>query len=327
MEPEPVYPNLLLSYHFYKKADLDEMIPACFAQPYPQIFADSGAFSAMTTGAQVNIIDYMAWIKRWQHWFVTYSNFDVVGDANATAVNQSIMENAGYAPLPVFHASNEWKPLEDLLAAGYTYIALGGLVPLAVFSKTRMRYLIKAFQMAAGKAVFHGYGITAWKPMSELPWYSVDSSTWASGFMWGRLHLFDRRRGVFENPALSSIKECYRSKHLFEEYGFDWRDFADREKNKVMNGECLERLCALGVLSFMVAEKYLRNKFGGIQIPGAQQREGMRLYMVNIRKDMETSFGKKHAVPEGIRVYLASPSGKTQWNAIKNGIARGKALT
>ena len=38
--------RILLSYHYFKAHDLDRIIPQKFQPPYPQIFADSGAFSA-----------------------------------------------------------------------------------------------------------------------------------------------------------------------------------------------------------------------------------------------------------------------------------------
>ena len=40
--------RILLSYHYFGKEDLDALLAKHFAEPYPEIFLDSGAFSAKT---------------------------------------------------------------------------------------------------------------------------------------------------------------------------------------------------------------------------------------------------------------------------------------
>jgi hypothetical protein len=83
--------RILVSYHYYKKTDLDTLV-AKLSPPVPDIFADSGAFSAHTQGVSVSLGEYVAWLRRWSHHFTTYSNLDVIGDADATGTNQRRLE-------------------------------------------------------------------------------------------------------------------------------------------------------------------------------------------------------------------------------------------
>ena len=72
--------RILTSYHYFKTYDYDTMVKTHFDGFKPDIFADSGAFSAVTQGAELNIDDYAKWIIRWREYFTIYANLDVIGD-------------------------------------------------------------------------------------------------------------------------------------------------------------------------------------------------------------------------------------------------------
>lgn len=268
--------RILLSYWYYKDADLDKLFAKYFTEPYPNVFADSGGFSAMSQNAEINIDEYAAWVKRYKHLFSVYANLDVIGNAEHTLKNQTILEDRhGLEPLPVVHAGTSYDPLEHYLTKGYGYIALGGLVPYAAQPKLRMRYLINAFKMAQGKAVFHGFGVTSWEVMSSLKWYSVDSSSWGSGFRFGTVPLFDSNRGKFEKAKLGDASICLKHSRLFDDLGFDWQDFADRKRND------RAKICAISALSYIKAEQYLRRKFGEVYIPNSDASEVLRTHLAD----------------------------------------------
>ena len=52
--------RILLSYHYYKDTDLDALFAKYFTPPYPDVFADSGAFSAASQGIQIDIKEYQS---------------------------------------------------------------------------------------------------------------------------------------------------------------------------------------------------------------------------------------------------------------------------
>jgi hypothetical protein len=185
--------NLLWSYAYARKLDVAAAVDG-WKVPRTRFFADSGAHSARTLGITIGVDDYAAWLKKWHPEFTIYANLDVIFGPAATWANQRALEDHGLSPLPVFHTGEPWSWLERYLEEGYTYIALGKLLGNP-WSKLAP-WLAKAFKMADGKAVFHGFGLTAWPAIREFPFYSVDSSSWTSPYRFGTLRLFDRGRWV-----------------------------------------------------------------------------------------------------------------------------------
>lgn len=252
--------KILLSYWYYKDTDLDALFKKYFTEPYPEVFADSGGFSAETQGVHISIGEYADWVRRWNHLFVTYANLDVIGNPVQTWENQQRLEDMGLTPLPVFHTGSSWEHLERYIE-NYPYIALGGMVPYLRRSKDLMPWLVQCFKRAQGKAVYHGFGATSWMVVSNLPWYSVDSSSWGKGFRYGQVPLFDMRRGRFVAAQLGDRKTCYQHAVIIRELGFDPADFADRERND------RAKICAISALSYMLAEQWLRQRHGEVKIP------------------------------------------------------------
>lgn len=254
--------RILLSYHYFKNTSLTELLEKHFNPPYPEVFLDSGAFSAFSQNVMVDISSYCEYIHRYKHLIATYSNLDVIGSASGTLANQRRMEREGLHPLPVFHINEEWSFLQDYIEQ-YPYIALGGMVPYLNPGKRRilMQWLIKCFRLSEGRSVFHGFGCTVWNAISSFPWYSVDSSTWAAGFKYGKVFLFDSRQGKMIETNLGKHHRCYQFAHLFRAIGFDPADFAVRERNK------REKNCAAAAISFLQAERWLERRHGPITIP------------------------------------------------------------
>lgn len=251
--------RVLLSYHYYQNNEVGALVERFFRGHSPDIFLDSGAYSASTVGAVIPVADYIAYIQRNVQHLTAYANLDVIGDADATRENQLIMEDAGLKPLPVFHMGEPWSALEWYLER-YQYIALGGMVgvPTQVLGK----WLLRCFRIAGDSAVFHGFGITSWTLLKDFRWYSADSSSWGAGFRYGKIPLFDSRHGRIRRPELGDPVSCYKFAHLFREMGFEARDFAERERNDKT------KICAVSALCYMLAEQWLLRRWGPVEIPG-----------------------------------------------------------
>jgi hypothetical protein len=300
----PLRLRILLSYWYYRDIDVDALLSTHFLEPYPEIFADSGAFSAQTQRVQIPLDAYMLWIRRWEHRFTTYANLDVIGHWQATAAHQATMEAADLAPLPVFHVGEPWPVLEGLLER-YRYIALGGLVPHLRYTDRVMPWLIKAFRLAKDRAVYHGFGVTNWEILKALPWYSVDSSSWGAGFRYGQVPLFDRQRGRFVTVSLRNYRDCYRAAVLIRALGFDPEDFADHARYD------RAKVSALSALSFLAAEAWLRQRHGEIRLP-AQPSPGPKISLVMAPSANSTMGPTSLAAgvnAVGSRLYLVDTSG------------------
>jgi len=152
------------------------------------IFLDSGAFSAFTTGAKIDIDAYIDFIKRWKHKITVYCGLDVIGDAEQTYKNQLYMQKAGLMPLATFHHGEDFKYL-DIYVRDYDYIALGGVAQLRGQRDKLDRWLNSCFSRIVKKKGLkvHGFAIFAPRLILKYPFYSVDATSWLSGCITGTL--------------------------------------------------------------------------------------------------------------------------------------------
>lgn len=279
--------RLLLSYHYIQDLDLTAHFAERFIPPYPEVFLDSGGFSAATQGVSIDVDAYIAYIKRHGSLLTTYAVLDAVGDARTTRANQRRMEAAGLHPLPTFHVGEDWRYLEEYVEQ-YPYIALGGMVPYMARANRRalMAWLVRAFKLARSpegtpRSVYHGFGATAWEVVKAFPWHSVDSTTWCTGVRYGIVPVFDARLGQFHPVQHGDHEGCYRYARQFRELGFDPADFADRSRYNRAN------MLALAVTGYQRAEAWLRRRHGAIALPtsaprarpGEPRHPGLNLYL------------------------------------------------
>ena len=213
--------RLLVSYHYHRDTDLaalnERLGPV-------DLFADSGAFSAATKGATINLDDYAAWLRQWAPLLTVQANLDVIGDHEATAVNFDRLRAAGCDPMPTFHTGEPWSVLEELCAA-HPYVALGGLALHAVGRAKQlplMAWLVKAFKIAREHGtVFHAFGVTSATLIRDLPFYSLDSSTYTMGQRWGLAYIWDARALKMRSIFFRNSAKVRPVADLFRAHGFD----------------------------------------------------------------------------------------------------------
>ena len=171
------------------------------------LFLDSGAFSALTQGIEIDINQYIDFIKKHLDVLEVYANLDFIPGKNTasskkisaekTLENQKIMEEAGLSPLPCFHVGEPLEYLEYYIK-NYDYIALGAMVG------KQKSTLIPWLDMVFGKFIcdkngmpkvkVHGFGLTSLPLMLRYPWYSVDSTSWVMTSRMGSIYV-PRYRG------------------------------------------------------------------------------------------------------------------------------------
>jgi hypothetical protein len=182
-----------------------------------KIFLDSGAFSAFTKKAEINMDEYIAFIKRFKKQIHIYSNLDVIGNPEATWKNQIIMEKAGLKPLPVFHYGSNIKWLKRIVSK-YDYMAIGAV---ALVSSRKMvpwldhifkNYLCDDSGMPVVKV--HGFAITSPMILFRYPWYSTDSSSWNYLGKLGKIFTPKRTNGRWDyTRGPRHVPVTYRSIH------------------------------------------------------------------------------------------------------------------
>src|SRR3984893_7396349 len=166
--------RLLLSYHYFGSVDLCELVNNYAGKV--EVFADSGAFSALTTGAVIKFADYAAWLRQWGSLLTVKSSLDVIGDAAESRVNFERLREAGLPVIPVFHVGSDLVELKRLCAE-HDYVALGGMVtrvsPFFPWVSPRLGLRRRGAELHLGPRA-------VWWPGAPPPWRAGWSSVSAS---------------------------------------------------------------------------------------------------------------------------------------------------
>lgn len=184
-----------------------------------KIFLDSGAFSAYTRGININIEDYINFIKKHKEYISLYAVLDVVGDAESTLQNQRIMEKAGLKPIPCFHLGEPLSYLEKYVHE-YEYVAIGGMAKIPSESQLIL-FLDDCFDIICDKKSMpkikvHAFGVTRTPILTKYPFYSADSSSWLLTAAVGGIYVPWRKKDgswdyLEELPGKKTQKICVSS--------------------------------------------------------------------------------------------------------------------
>lgn len=169
------------------------------------LFLDSGAYSAFTKNIQIDIYEYIDFIKKHSAIIDIYANLDVIGDAEATWKNQRIMEKAGLNPIPTFHLKEDFSYLDRYIQF-YDYIALGGI---AQAGRSASNWMDMCFDRICNtpnrlpKCKVHGFAVTSLKLMLRYPWWSVDSTSWVITSRVGSVYIPEIRDGQYKYDKMN----------------------------------------------------------------------------------------------------------------------------
>jgi len=190
-----VWKHRLWAYHYLRGIkDLKDKLKTVDRKV--DLFLDSGAFSAFTMKAEIDIQEYIAFIKEHKSIISVYANLDVIGSAEGTLKNQRIMEKAGLSPLPCFHYGDDEKYLKTYLKE-HKYIAFGGMVPIANAPLTKWldhlfsKYICDKDGWPQWK--IHGFGLTSIPLLLRYPWFSTDSTSWVMTSRMGSIYVPKKR--------------------------------------------------------------------------------------------------------------------------------------
>jgi hypothetical protein len=210
--------NLLIAYPFLQKKQVN---------PNKKFFIDSGAYSVMTSGIEIDLNNYIKFLL--ENDYKIYAGLDVIGDAEQTKQNNQKMVEAGLNPIPTFHYGEPISYLEHYLE-NYDYIAIGGLVPLKSSTTNLFRFLDYCFTKIVTKksiAKVHGFGIVNWQAMKRYPFYSVDATSWQNPTRWGQHFQFSKGR---LNRISSQNARQFKHKTSNEQLADSVKTFLEVEK-------------------------------------------------------------------------------------------------
>jgi hypothetical protein len=141
---------------------------------------DSGAFSALNLGMDIDLQEYIDFCKQQmadRQGPAEIFTLDVIGDWKASLKNTEEMWKQGVPVIPCFHEGEPWDALLAM-ARDYPKIALGGMVGeggLPIGGKAW--WLGQCFARVWPKKI-HGFGIGGEKIIMSFPFHSVDASNW-----------------------------------------------------------------------------------------------------------------------------------------------------
>ena len=206
-----------------------------------KIMLNSGAFGAANKGTDLDLDQYIRYVKHNAHLLDRYVGLDIIPGnggrrecnpdrieraAAASYVNQQKMKDAGLNPIPVFHQDDSFKWLERYLADGEPYIALS--THKQAHRHEHVNWLDKCFTFLCDPAGHplvktHGLGITSLLLLQRYPWSSVDSRTWLLRSGYGQIPIPFYTDGV---PDYSIAPTVFTLTDR-SSYGERWRDHVD----------------------------------------------------------------------------------------------------
>jgi len=225
--------RILLTFYYW-----DEKRYPLLIEHYPDVFMDSGAFSAWSQSGEVNLDKYIKRLKEHENQLTAYAALDVIGDPQASFNNWLTMKAAGLNPLPTVHCGikniDKWLRIY-LDKHGLKYIALGGMV--GRHKNKRMPFLKKAFSIINDywPVKVHAFGVgDAVSILEAFPFYSADSTGWLKHARYGKRSSNDKmgeflhKKTTATDRALMGVKQVVeREKYLTElwtEWGIIWEN-------------------------------------------------------------------------------------------------------
>lgn len=172
--------------------------------PEGKLFIDSGAFTAWTRGAKIDVDEYISWLNENKERIYLAGQVDVIaGERNRRATleeqaeaSRLTWENYLYmrerldnpdVVVYTFHIGEDFKWLKQALAwkdpktgKGFPYMALGGTVGKPMPDK--INWFRKVFQIVEKSdnpnVKIHAFGMTSLRVLKMFPFASADSTGW-----------------------------------------------------------------------------------------------------------------------------------------------------
>lgn len=213
--------DILCSFHYFNGIDMGKV-----ASWGTRIIGDSGAFSAMSLGKEIDRETFHAWAKRWEDDLFWAAALDVIGDPEASYQNWLAARRDDLELVPTVHYGQGTEMLDRYAEEGATLIALGGMVPYSSEKDRLMRWCLQMHRHVRDhhpQVRFHGLGISHPYLVDNLPWWSTDSSGFSSCFRFGTLRLWVPKKGRFVSVNLNGRDLAKHSRLMRETYGIDWK--------------------------------------------------------------------------------------------------------
>lgn len=204
---------------------------------YDDYLLDSGAFTFIMSKKKVSIdIDYYTdeyidFIKQYNiEKFFEMDVDSVYGYEKVKQLRSKIEAKTNRQSIPVFHCNRGFADWVSM-CKDYKYISIGiaGKDVAWGDSNTFLKFVMSAKEH---NTKVHGLGITGMKSLKQVPFYSVDSSSWTAGNRYKTIFQFDGREVKAINTDLTN-KRIHNHLKLATHNFLEWVKFSKANENKV----------------------------------------------------------------------------------------------
>lgn len=224
------YDQLATYWDVFGRGRESHVVDRVKAKPKIKLMLDSGAFSAWKKGLEINLDEYIAYIKRNEKYLHTYVNLDVIpgapgrrstqeeveAAAKASYRNLKKMHKAGLRPMPVFHMGESFDWLHRLLDDGEDYIGIGGMGNAT--NTSQIQFLDRVFTILTNSQGWpevktHGLGVAGFPMLKRYPWTTCDATSWVLTAAMGSIYVPITRAGKHDYsqpPVKLTVSEVDR---------------------------------------------------------------------------------------------------------------------
>jgi hypothetical protein len=192
-------------------------------QGVDDLFIDCGAFSVATRGDTISLLEYERFVDAVRKAYpggeehMAIAQLDVMGDAARTRRNLQRMRKDGFNPIPIFTRGASFEELENLIAEGADYIALGNLNDFGRIKNLGQLngYLGKVFSITRDRCKLHMFGVARLNFLLQFPFYSCDTSEGLKATGYGVVRdIREDGQGVASIMVHRTKKELMKFPHL-----------------------------------------------------------------------------------------------------------------
>jgi len=189
------YVHVLVAYNYLRGKDGIDQIRRLTNNPNLCVLLDSGAFIAHRTQKDIDLQEYMDFVREVGPELFGYFALDVIGDVDATLRNLETMREAGLTPWPVFQISTDRADFRTT-TEGASVVGIGGLNervwPWTRSARLSYLKMMREWSLDAGVGL-HLLGYADPPVLEAFQPFSADSSTWFNGQRYGRVFLYAGR--------------------------------------------------------------------------------------------------------------------------------------
>lgn len=308
--------NFLMSYEYLRTKGAKQL------KKYSDmhLFIDSGAYTYMSDPKYMDFTE-----EQWEEQIKSYLNWaekhkdSIFGMAELDLQNllgydtidrwrkkyfEPFMLRTGIPVCFVYH--DEGKDIWEKMCQRYPYVGFSAVSDEdKVFDLSEFKEMLKIAEKY--NSLVHGFGMTRTSLLPELPYYTVDSTSWKSGFRYGQLAVWNGKKVQmfkkedWETKAfkyLDSYKDIFLDKELLYDYYEPEVLRANVYAYKKAEEFIIDRLKPLTYWKRPTSTKKDLNNLPSDFFPPAswfnkdQPHEGLRDYCIkmNVNPELETAY-------------------------------------